>query len=261
MVFPLLVICDVGPDPDDMKALLLAAVLHRLRECRLTIVANGGQQPRERAKLALCVLDRLGISDVAVGVGSQGKAYVAKPHEYRLDGYERTSDSRLVEDGDALILSVLRAARAKTVRVVCISSLRDIANALSAQPNLVLAKVRVLAIQGGLERDEHGAWRPDQAVNNGFDPEAADRVYRFCFERGLPLNVVSRFAVPVLPMQVRDSVLAPPTQRRSSARARTRVSRPAHARRVRRSAAARQELRHAHELPGDALLGLSLIHI
>lgn len=204
-----------------VKALLIAAVLHKLGRVRLlAVVANGGQQPRARAKLALCVLDQLGIVNVPVGIGSEGKPHVAKPHEYALDGYEAVDESRLV-DGNELLLSTLRAARPKSISVICISSLRDMADICTAEPSLVLAKVRVLAIQGGLERapaataaaqtgvgvpaNDWTTWRPDAASNNEFDREASERLYRFGFERGLPMNVISRHAVPVLPMQLAKS--------------------------------------------------------
>jgi hypothetical protein len=49
----LVVITDVGPDPDDAKALLVAATFHHQRAVRLLgVVANGGHQAVERGVLA-----------------------------------------------------------------------------------------------------------------------------------------------------------------------------------------------------------------
>ena len=42
-------------------------------------------------------------------------------------------------------------------------------------------------------------------MNNGFDQPGAEAVYDFCFSRGVPLTVVSRMAVPILPMQLAKS--------------------------------------------------------
>lgn len=115
---------DPGPDPDDVKALLVAAVLHRQRVARLrAVVCNGGMQPRARARLARCILDHVGLRDVPVGVGSEGKPYVAKPHEYAIPGFDEVDASRLL-NGAALLAEVLRRARPRSLTVVCISSLR-----------------------------------------------------------------------------------------------------------------------------------------
>lgn len=52
-----------------------------------------------------------------------------------------------------------------------------------------------------------------RSVNNGFDQAAAAAVTEFCFQRGVPLTVVSRMAVPMLPMQLAKSYGArPPMQ-------------------------------------------------
>jgi hypothetical protein len=58
-------------------------------------------------------------------------------------------------------------------------------------------------VQGGLERDRSrpSGWRADSSVNNLFDLAAADAVYAFCFAHNIRLTVVSRHAVPLLPMQ------------------------------------------------------------
>ena len=105
------------------------------------------------------------------------------------------------------MLDALRDAAPKSVLVALISSLRDFADLLLAQPQLVIAKVHTVAIMGGLERDERAAsgWAPDSSVNNGFDMAAAEAVYAFCFREGVRMTVTSRHAVPLLPMQLAKS--------------------------------------------------------
>ncbi|KAG8460299.1 hypothetical protein KFE25_011790 [Diacronema lutheri] len=138
---PLLLVTDPGPDPDDVKALLVAASLHRDSHISLrAVVANGGGQPRARAALARCLLDHLGLCDVPVGVGSHGVPYDAQPHEYALHGYEHV-DAAALPDGAQLMLDALRDAAPKSVLVALISSLRDFADLLLAQPQLVIAKL------------------------------------------------------------------------------------------------------------------------
>jgi hypothetical protein len=201
-----ILITDPGPDPDDVKALLVAAMQHaRGHICLRAVVCNGGMQAVARARLARCLLDHVGVFDVPVGHGSEGGEYVSQPHEYSIDGYDAV-DVRSLFPGCALLVRALRGCRRQTVSLVCISSLRDAAELCLHHTALVLAKVKEVAVQGGLERDPAtGAWRPDSSVNNEFDQEAAAAVYGFCLARGLPLSVVSRNAVPLLPMQLARS--------------------------------------------------------
>ncbi|KAJ1627227.1 hypothetical protein T492DRAFT_877045 [Pavlovales sp. CCMP2436] len=204
---PFVLVTDPGPDPDDVKALLVAAMLHlhnRIELC--AVICNGGGQPRERAQLARCLLDHLGAANVPVGIGSEGTPCSAQPHEYGIAGYAAVEPSRLL-DGRTLMLKVLQCAKPKSLRVVLISSLRDFADAVASHPSLVLEKVHMVAVQGGLEPDptRPSGWRADTSVNNLFDIAAADAVYTFCFAHSIRLTVVSRHAVPLLPMQLARS--------------------------------------------------------
>jgi len=201
----ILLITDPGPDPDDVKALIVAAVLHSKRQINLVgVIANGGGQPLARAKLARCVLNHLGV-DVPVAVGSQGKHYEAKPHEFLLPGYEEVDEASF-QRGPELLDKVLRAHSKRSLTVVNIAALTDLAEAMQRAPDLVQAAVVEVAIMGGLQQDPAtGRWAPDQAVNNTFDMQAAEYVYGFCLEKGLPMLVVSRLAVPKLPMQLAES--------------------------------------------------------
>ncbi|KAG8460936.1 hypothetical protein KFE25_010687 [Diacronema lutheri] len=77
---------------------------------------------------------------------------------------------------------------------------------IAAEPELFLARTREVTVMGGLTWDDANTkWRPDSSVNNGFDQPGAEAVYDFCFSRGVPLTVVSRMAVPILPMQLAKS--------------------------------------------------------
>lgn len=222
-----LVITDPGPDPDDVKCILVLAVQHLHRNVTLHgVVCNGGGHARSRAKLARCLLRHMGIGDfVRVGVGSQGKYAAPNAYEFDIQGYADTLDDQL-EPGHAVIHDTLLQAPPKSLTVVLISSMRDFADEIMAHPSLVKAKVLTVAIQGGLEPVDDDPlvpatttssrgqrrrtsstppWRPDESTNNLFDMEAATCVYRFCFEQGVPMTVTSRAAVPMLPMQLARS--------------------------------------------------------
>ena len=193
------VITDVGPDPDDVKALLVLAIAHRQGHIRLSaVVANGGGRPARRAQLARLILDRIGEPAVPVGVGSAGVAIAEQPHECDLRGYDAVDPARLL-DGKALLARTLARAAPRAIAMLLISGLRDFADIVLTQPELVLRKVRTVSIQGGLVPNAAApsGFAADTSQNNAFDLAAADVVYGFCFAHGIRMSVVSRNAVPV----------------------------------------------------------------
>jgi hypothetical protein len=192
---------------DDVKALLIAAILHRHGELQLcAVVANGGGMPQRRAHLARRVLDLLHLPDAPVGIGSEGQPYAPMPHEFALNGIGDLEPSRL-HDGPTLLLAQLRVAAPRSLSLVITASLRDAADLALAEPRLFAQKVAQVTIQGGLVKDPaspHG-WAPDTSTNNGFDRDAAVALYEYCFAYGVPTATVSRVAVPLLPMQLAKS--------------------------------------------------------
>jgi len=194
-----IVITDPGPDPDDVKALLVLAMAHRHAHIHLAaVIANGGGRPARRAQLARLLLDRIGQASVPVGIGSLGVTLPEQPHECSVRGFDAVDPARLL-DGKALLARTLARAPPKGVTMLLISGLRDFADMVATQPELVLRKVSAVAIQGGLVPDAASPFGfvPDTSQNNAFDPEAAEAVYAFCFEHGIRMSVVSRNAVPV----------------------------------------------------------------
>jgi len=100
----LVIVTDPGPDPDDIKALLMQnKIVLRV------VIAKGGQQAESLARLARCVLNLVGVFVVPVGIGSAGKPYQAQPHEYKLEGFEDV-DASTLQEGSQLLLSVLCAS-------------------------------------------------------------------------------------------------------------------------------------------------------
>ena len=68
-------VADPGPDPDDVKVIMMAAAQHRAGEIEIAgILANGGHQARERAALARVVLHAFGQETrIPIGVGCPGE--------------------------------------------------------------------------------------------------------------------------------------------------------------------------------------------
>ncbi len=198
----LCIVTDPGPDPDDVKALAIAAVKHMQGEIDLVgVISNGGGQALQRAKLAKSVLKHIGC-DVPVAAGSPGTAYQPLAHEYQVAGYDSISSSELA-DGAELLERVLRESSDRSLTFLLISGMTDLSNIMRSQPELVVAKVAHIAVMGGLVFNEvESVWEPDSAVNNAFDLDAARNVYDFCFSRGVRMSCISRNAVPKLPMDM-----------------------------------------------------------
>lgn len=200
-----------GESGDAIQTLVVAAQLHRRGALRLCAVVACGGPNRERGALVMMrVLKRLGVN-VPVGVGSatdeNGLSW-SDPPDLILENDERTLAAELC-DGCELLERVLDGAEPHSLTVVCAAGMSDLAAAIKADPERAHAKLVEVSIQGGLERaaDRRG-WLPDNACNNLADEAAAAFVYSFCLEKQVPLAVVSRHAVPAVPLQLAYSFAA-----------------------------------------------------
>ena len=114
--------------------------------------------------------------------------------------------SREEEEGDALAVEVLTHAADKSVTIVVVSSLTDVAKWLRNHEQLFVQKVQRVVIQGGVKEFTAGQappgryLEPDSAHNNMFDAKASEFFYRRCQELGVPLVVLSRFTAYAAPM-------------------------------------------------------------
>ena len=113
--------------------------------------------------------------------------------------------------GELLLRWQYEDAAAKSLTLLCISSLTDAAALVRAHEALFVEKTRSVTIMGGVEPfDERGAEDgddddesllvPDTAQNNMFDRPAAEFFYRRCQELGVPLVVVTRHVAYKCPM-------------------------------------------------------------
>ncbi|KAJ1622605.1 hypothetical protein T492DRAFT_885003 [Pavlovales sp. CCMP2436] len=210
----IVLITDVGPDPYDVKALLLAATLHLQEQSVLAaVVCNGGgrsasgeTEARNRAALARCILDYLGLHDIPVGIGEATEAskHTPAPYEYDFPGFGKVDDARL-HDGQTLLLQTLELVEARSLSLVVISALSDVSKLCESHSQLLRDKLASVTVMGGVELhpDDEAVdtassvqavrtfpppvfLRPDTAANNTFDQ----------------LRVVSREVVPNIPMRI-----------------------------------------------------------
>eukprot|EP00931_Biecheleriopsis_adriatica_P018957 TRINITY_DN13073_c0_g2_i1.p1 TRINITY_DN13073_c0_g2~~TRINITY_DN13073_c0_g2_i1.p1 ORF type:complete len:940 (-),score=185.98 TRINITY_DN13073_c0_g2_i1:67-2886(-) len=231
----LIVISDIGQDNDDEMALLLLAEMYRRDEIQVKAVIANLRPASSRAALARGTLDMVGMKDVPVGIGTDGGSvkhtdtfskHISVPKtglDYfseadanvkkvlaAMDGptEEQVCKKYRVFPGQKLMLSCLREASDKSIRLLLLSSLKDATLLLKEHENLFARKVLEVTIMGGmnppdpkLPGEEASFLQPSDAHNNMFDFEASKYLYRRCQELSVPLVVLSRFTAYGCPVQ------------------------------------------------------------
>ena len=205
------IVCDPGPDPDDVKVLVIACMLHLRGEIDLVgVIANGGHNAQRRAQLARLVLDRLGAREVPVAVGMPGSYTKANDYEFSLlrwqsgvpGGPGEEESGRQFQttgaEGQMLLSSCVKDCLADDSRqrltLVIQAGMMDVAFYLQSsaqnQSDFRSAVERVV-IQGsaivnvdssslaGPAAATTFTLQPDDSSNNAFDPDAAAFLYRF----------------------------------------------------------------------------------
>mmetsp|Transcript_5047 Transcript_5047/g.7871 ORF Transcript_5047/g.7871 Transcript_5047/m.7871 type:complete len:765 (-) Transcript_5047:3537-5831(-) len=196
---PVIVFTDIGRDVDDEMALVLLSALRRKHLLDPKAVIATLSPVRDRANLARGSLDVLGMADVPVGIGGSGGA--VKDLEVYKAVHSRSSES--IEDcGITLACNVLKKANSKSVQILCLASLSDLAVLIKDHEELFISKVKEVVVMGGLlPIDSHDKLVPDTAYNNNCDMEAARFVYESCQELCVPTVTLSRWTAYGCPMR------------------------------------------------------------
>ena len=210
-----IIITDPGQDQDDEMALIMLRNLSELRLMKCIGVICNLLPSNARARLARGTLDVLGLSDVPVGIGSDGGSTTHKdsfsgtalgyiPAVVSGDDKQMKTSSSIHPDGQALLRHLYESAPAAgNIVLICISSLKDAAQFLRENEALFVAKTKSVTIQGGclpFESSSPVFLEPDTAQNNVFDREAGFFFYRRCQELGVKLTIMSRHAAYRCPM-------------------------------------------------------------
>ena len=100
-----------------------------------------------------------------------------------------------LQPGRQVLHAILAAAAPKSVSLLLISSLKDVALFLRDNQDLFVRKVKEVSVMGGVKpfdaTSEGKLLEPDSAHNNEFDAEAAAFFYRRCQELGVRLVTVT----------------------------------------------------------------------
>lgn len=139
----LVVITDPGKDQDDELALILLRTLSDMGLVEVRAVVTNLTPAGERGKLALATLDAVGLEGVPVGVGSCGgrggahASFSLSIGEANLSYYA----GEPTRSGSELLLSTLQEAGERSITMLLLSSLTDVADFILDHEELFAAKV------------------------------------------------------------------------------------------------------------------------
>lgn len=203
----LIIITDPNKDPDDLLTFVIASHLQKehLIDIKGIITTCGDFKARKRR--ALCTKGAflsLGL-DIPVGVGIdypyesiQRERYdknVVESHT-SLARFVQSPQNNIEEDGTKLLLQLLKEAPERSLTLLIIAGMADIANLIKTNPAPFKQKVKHAAIMGGVHIDTDGRVTADNDVhNNTMDLESADFVYSFLAHEKIPTTIIHRDAV------------------------------------------------------------------
>ena len=197
-----IVISDLGEDPDDEFNLIVAAGLARRGLIKIRAVVANLVPSLERALLGKGMLKVLGFGDVPVGVGSNcgGESFV--PYNSCFDDVPYLADPSEVRSGLEVLTEALENCDDGQATLLLISSLTDATELLKRRQRLFVRKVKHVVIMAGVRQRNSRPWLtrrgflvPDSAANNNFDPPAARYLLSRLQELSVPLTILSRHAV------------------------------------------------------------------
>jgi inosine-uridine nucleoside N-ribohydrolase len=191
-------------------ALALAAYWHRQGTINLAAVVANQTPVGVRASLAKATLEKLGVSDVPVYVGTNAM-YAASPAENaELKSVPYVESQKLPPALPAVrqLIANEKENYTKNLVVVNMAGLTDLALFMAAEKRSFPDTVSQVTLMGGyalsggkISFDEDGYLMPDSSKNNAHDPEAAQNAYAMIGERGIPV----RFVTPELGDQCKVS--------------------------------------------------------
>ncbi|KAG9240819.1 hypothetical protein BJ878DRAFT_523982 [Calycina marina] len=215
------VITDLAKDYDDLAALIILKELHRLGVITLVGFVANLMPSERRALFGRGALDSVNLRDIPIAKGTTGypkKAYQGKvgknqhkelPHEFKgieefpaIEPYDR---DMLLKDGegDKLLLKLFSDAETtgRKLTLLLISSLEDIFTFSKENPTTLCAGLENVVLQGGYSFNEGRQLVPaNDANNNRYDMEAAERFHTFMQEKKIHSVVytkIAAFATPI----------------------------------------------------------------
>lgn len=196
----LVVITDPGRDQDDEDTLVALNRFVRMGVLdALGVVANLAPSTK-RAMLARGTLDKLGLPEIPVGIGTSCNQPDDDGLAYQW-AVTYLAEKETLLDGKALLRQTLERAQPGQIVLVLLSGLTDAADILRSEPALFQSRVRRVVFMGGIETDGDqvkvvdGQFRPDPTAQNvKFDVPSAEFLYRQLQLFGIPMTILTRHA-------------------------------------------------------------------
>lgn len=192
---PLIIITDIGRDIDDAIALIMLSSLKKMCILNpLAVIATLAPEEK-RACIARVTLDSLGLHYVPVGMGTDG----GNQGGIEFHCFESVYNDQKTfnfEEGIKLMQHILEEAEPKSVKLLCMASLKDISHFIKYHKGVFVEKVKEVIIMGGADYcKERKRLIPDEtAYNNHCDIEAALHVYEECQQSNIPTTTITRYA-------------------------------------------------------------------
>jgi len=197
----LIFISDPGQDLDDEMTFIMLRHLVEARMVEVLGIVATLAPAFDRARLTRGTLDTLGLHSVPVGLGSDGGdiqgVHKADTFVKWAQPYMPPRHSSVFEPGRSLLYRLFQQAEPKSLTVVVIASLKDIALFIREESQLFEAKTREVVVMGGAEPWENtpdNVLKPDTSHNQEFDKAASAFLFERCQACNVPLILVSRWA-------------------------------------------------------------------
>lgn len=149
---PIIIDTDIGSDIDDTWALAMALGCPEL-DVKMIVTCTG--DTRFRTKIVCKFLERVGRTDIPVGIGLPFESMLEHQREY-IDDYDLDSYSGVLhEDGVTAMAEMIKQSDEK-ITLVCIGPLPNIARLLEIEPGVV-EKTRFVGMHGAIYKGYGGS--------------------------------------------------------------------------------------------------------
>ena len=192
---------DPGLDPDDILSAWLMVRLQQRGLIQVLGMTANFAPPIMRGRLLKGALNILGAREIPVAIGSDCNS-IHSIRDYEFD-FPLASSGEILNS--ALFQTVLNMERLedRSLTLVLISGLTDIAEAIEWTPNLLKRKLKEVYIMGGASWGEDSIIADPTASNNVFDKSLdPQQVYDFFVRNQIPLRILTRhaaYAAPITP--------------------------------------------------------------
>jgi inosine-uridine nucleoside N-ribohydrolase len=171
---PVILATDIGDDIDDTWAL---GLILRSPELDLKLAVGDYGRATYRARLLARFLERVGRTDVPVGVGMdiEPKGDRGRQAEW-IKGYDlKAYPGKVYADGVQAMIDLIMKSD-QPVTLIAIGPLPNVAEALKREPRIA-QRARFVGMQGSVRRGYGGAPKPDAEWNVKANPQACRAVF------------------------------------------------------------------------------------